>query len=211
MAKIETEEVVVTKKQVYWVDANGNKVPVEALDEEVIAEDTLVSKLITKAHELQEHIKMVKAEMAVMINANLATKAGKIKKEWKGNAVLRDFSRDKAVFKKIGRFLTFDNNLQLAKQLIDDCIVAWGGDSNANLVAIVSKAFDVNQAGKVDAKEILGLRKLKIIGEKADVWKRAMDLIADAITVASTKDYFYFQEKDEKGVMRTIVLDFSSL
>lgn len=211
MAQVKKTEVQVVKEQVYWLDSSGKEIPLEAIDDEIKAEDELVEQLIGKAKDLQGIIKERKAEMSNLINTHLAAKAAKFKKEWKGNAVFRDFSKEKAIYKKIGRFISFDNNLQLAKQLIDECFVAWGGNSNSNLVAVVNKAFDVNNAGKVDVKEILCLRKIKISGEKADTWKQAMDLIADSITVQSTKDYFYFQEKDEKGVMRTIVLDFSSL
>jgi hypothetical protein len=72
----------------------------------------------------------------------------------------------------------------------------------------VNKAFDVDQKGRINVKEILGLRKLKIRNKK---WQKAMDLIDDARTVMSNKAYIRFQKRRNDGNWETILIDLAAI
>jgi hypothetical protein len=212
MAKITTEEAVVKVEKVFWEKPDGKLVPVESITDEDIAKDKLVTELIEDAEELQRVIIKAKARLTQKIDDYLAARAtAKLIKNWKGNAIITDFSGAARVVRKIGKFMVFDEKLQLAKQIIDECVIQWSGDSNSNLVAMVNMAFDVNNSGAVDRDAILGLKKLKVDGPTKARWQEAMDLIFESQMTQATKPYDYFQQKDADGVWQNIVLDYGAL
>lgn len=104
--------------------------------------------------------------------------------------------------------IQFGIELQLAKQKIDECLKAWSADSNVNLRAIISEAFQVDKKGEIAKYRILRLRRYNI---KDQTWKEAMELIDQAIQVVATKQYINFYERDESGQFRQIVLNFPAL
>lgn len=203
MAKIITEG-----KHVYWVDGEGLKVPVKLVKDEDKKRDMAVRKLVSKARALQHTIIETKKQLEAAIQDYLGEAANREGEEWVGGTTFSDFSQTQSVTVKVAKRWTFDERLQIAKTKIDKCIETWSGNANSKLVALVNRAFKVDQKGEVDTKQIIGLRSLKI--EDA-LWQEAMDLIADAQKVQGTKVYFYFQEADEDGKMQTITLDFSAL
>ena len=69
-------------------------------------------------------------------------------------------------------------------------------------------AFDVDQQGKLNARNILRLRRLEITDER---WQRAMRAIAASVFVASSKKYIRFYERDAIGAWKPISLDIAAL
>lgn len=195
-------------KTLMWIDGQGIEVPEKYIKDEDKRRDKLVTYLVERARWLNAIIKAEKAAMEARIVAHLEATAKREGEEWKGGTTLYNFSMDEAVAIKIAKKWTFDEKLNLAKAKIDKCITAWGDGSNAKLVALVNRAFDVDSKGEVDAKQIMGLRQFNF---DDPLWLEAMDLIADAQKVQSTKTYFYFQEAGEDGKMRSITLDFAAL
>ncbi|REM31517.1 DUF3164 family protein, partial [Mycobacterium tuberculosis] len=72
----------------------------------------------------------------------------------------------------------FDERLQAAKALIDECIQSWSKSSNVNLKVLVNDAFQVDQQGKISTGRVLGLRRHDIDDEK---WQLAMKAIGDSM------------------------------
>lgn len=212
MAKVTKEEAVVTVEKVFWEKPDGKLVPIESIPDEDIARDKFVSDLITQAEALQQVIIEAKMKLTQQIDNYLAERAtAKKVKDWKGNAIITDFSGTARVVRKIGKFIVFDEKLQLAKRIIDECVIQWSGTSDANLVAMVNMAFDVNNAGAVDRDAILGLKKLKVNGPTRARWNEAMELIFESQMTQATKPYDYFQQRDADGVWQNIVLDYAAL
>jgi len=195
-------------KHTYWVDGEGLKVPLKHIHEEDKIRDKVVTELIKQAKELQKYTIAAKREMEAKLLDYLGESANREGEEWVGGTCIMDFSATKQVIIRVSKRWTFDERLQIAKQKIDKCIQNWSGNANSKLVALVNRAFKVDQKGEVDARQIIGLRTLKI---DDDLWNEAMKLIADSQKVQGTKTYFYFQEADETGKLKTIVLDFSAL
>ncbi|MFA5718577.1 MAG: DUF3164 family protein, partial [Desulfobulbaceae bacterium] len=102
--------------------------------------------------------------------------------------------------------LDFNEKLQAAKSLIDECLREWTKDSRSEIRALIDQAFQVDKKGRINAKRILSLRQLKI---DDPTWQRAMEAIADAVTVVGSRVYFRIYERDEHGNYRQIPLDFS--
>jgi hypothetical protein len=196
----------------YWMDANGSLVPVSKIkdiDKERhhcvngIAEAakkasaSLLAFKLTAMEAVQEFVDHSLAQYEVK-------HGGK-----KGNITLVSFDGRYKVVRSMQNTVTFDERLQAAKSLIDECVKAWSKGSNDNIKVLVNNAFQVDKAGTVNTGRILNLRSLKIDDEK---WLRAMQAIGDSMKVASTKPYIRFYELDERaGDYVPISLDVAAL
>lgn len=126
----------------------------------------------------------------------------------KGNTTLLSYDGKYKVQLAVSENIVFDERLQVAKSLIDECLTDWTKDSNDNIKAIINQAFQVDKQGKISTGRVLGLRSLDMNDAK---WDRAMDAISDAIQVTDTKEYIRFYERDEQGAYHQISLDFSNV
>ncbi len=195
-------------KVVMWLDGAGLEVPEKYIKDSDKSRDQLVSRLVGKAKQLNMVITNAKRQMEQEIANYLQDTALREGEEWVGGTTLWDFSMDQAISIKIAKRWTFDEKLNLAKQKIDKCIESWSAGSDEKIITLVNRAFKVDSKGEVDAREIISLRQYNFTDE---LWKEAMDLIADSQKVQSTKTYFYFQEAQPDGKLKSIVLDFAAL
>jgi hypothetical protein len=189
-------------------DAQGREFPVKVLHTEIVEKDAAVKKAMDCAIKLQERIISDKQKLIQTIEKYLNDAARRNNLEWKGNALLISFDEKYRVEMRFREKIQFGIELQLAKQKIDECIKAWSADSNDNLKAIVSDAFQLDKHGQLARYRIFALRRFKI---KDPVWKEAMELIDKVILVTSTKQYISFAVRDEAGNYNKIVLNFSAL
>lgn len=125
----------------------------------------------------------------------------------KGNTTLLSYDGTYKIQLAISENIVFDERLQVAKQLIDECLTDWTQDSNDNIKALINQAFQVDKQGNISTGRVLALRSLDINDAK---WDRAMDAISDAIQVTDTKEYMRFYERDSQGAYHQISLDFSN-
>lgn len=127
----------------------------------------------------------------------------------KGNVSLFSFDGRLKVQRNIADNIRFDEKLQVAKQLIDECFEEWTADSRDEIKAIINKAFEVDRSGKISTAKILALRNIKIDHKK---WQRAMEAIADSIEVIGSKAYLrFFKRNDENGEYIPMSLDIASI
>lgn len=192
----------------YWVDGQGIKVPYSRVKPLERKRERLVNGAIRKVKRMQERIAKEKADLEDSIRDYLSDLAASEDEEWVGNALIRSFGGEQAIQVSVSNNMVFDERLTIAKAKIDKCLMRLGRDANPQLIAIVNDVFRVNQAGRVDTKLVLGLRKHDI---DDPLWREAMDIISESLHVQSTKTYLYFQEADEDGKLQSIVLDFSRL
>lgn len=82
--------------------------------------------------------------------------------------------------------IDFGPELQVAKTLVDECLNEWSADARAELRAIVTRAFNTDQAGKINRAEIFTLPRLEIEDPR---WQEAMRAIRDAMIVIGSKTY----------------------
>jgi len=192
-------------------DSLGRLVPVETVKEIDKLRDQTVRRIVAAAQVLAESVKGFKAAADADIKAFTSISAEAFSTTLggvKGNITLRSYDGQYKVCKDIGEFLTYDERLQVAKALVDECISAWSDGSDAKIRALVMDAFQVNQAGRVNLKRILGLRQLNI---DDPTWKRAMDAIGESIQVAGSKAYIRIYERQEDDSYKLINLDLASL
>lgn len=196
----------------YMMNAAGALVP-EAKVKPIDKLRTLVTaRLCEEAKKLNAHMAGVKLESMRMIDEFVEQSLkeyGVAQGGKKGNISLVSFDGRYKVVRQMADTLVFDERLQAAKELIDECIHVWAKGSNANIKVLVNDAFQVDSAGKISTGRVLGLRRLNIQDDK---WKLAMTAIGDSMNVASTKPYVRFYERDERtGEYMAISLDVAAL
>lgn len=99
---------------------------------------------------------------------------------------LTSYSGEFKVQVAISEYLVFDERLNIAKALIDECINDWTVGANENIKILVDDAFQVDKQGNVSTYRILGLKKYKIEDER---WQKAMEAISQSIQPAGSKKY----------------------
>lgn len=195
----------------YMQNAVGHLVPVESIKEIDLARDEFVKELVKNAKELAATVTTFKERIAADMQAFLdlsSEKYGVTLGGAKGNISLVSFDGRFKVLRDVSERIDFDERLQTAKALIDECLREWTRDSGAEVRTLIEDAFQVDKKGKINTKRILGLRKLNI---EHPTWQRAMEAIGDAVTVIGSCTYYRVYERDEKGEYRQLSLDFSAV
>lgn len=179
----------------YKKDGRGALIPVATIPEIDLLRDELVLQLVKKSQEMRDLLITFKAEVFADIQAFLDLSAEKYGVRMggnKGNVTLASFDGQFKVLRACQDTIQFDERLQIAKQLIDECLREWTKDSRVELRALIDNAFQVDKGGNISTGRVLGLRRLKINDEK---WQRAMLAISDAVSVVSSKTYVRVYER----------------
>jgi hypothetical protein len=191
----------------YWKSADGSLVP-EALVKPVDKDrHQVVIGLCEQAKKVSADLLAYKLTAMQAVQefvdrslANYDVKYGRAK----GNVTLVSYDGQYKIIRQMQETIVFDERLQAAKQLIDECVHRWAKGSNANIKALVQGAFQVDKAGLISTGRVLGLRSLEIDDAQ---WTAAMTAIGDSMQVASTKPYIRFYERNEAGEYVAISLD----
>lgn len=184
------ERDLMTKPKIdHMTDSRGNAVPIEMVTMVDRLRDRLVLKAVRKFEAEEKRLAKLKADTFREIETFLH-KSGKQYGEEiggvKGNVTLTSYDGRFKLLRAVADYIVFDERLQVAKSLIDQCIHEWSEGSRPEIRALVNDAFQVDKQGNVSTTRILGLRRLDIKDAK---WKRAMDAIGDSITTLGTKSY----------------------
>ncbi len=196
----------------YRKDAQGRLIPEDQIKPVDKLRDELVLSLATKAKALQKQMRDFK-QMAyseiqefVELSANeYGTKLG----GKKGNVTLLSFDGGNKIQHAVQESLAFDERLQVARSLIDECLQEWVKDARPELAVIVNDAFRVDTKGEIRTARVLSLRRYEIEDVR---WQRAMDAIGDACQVVGSKIYLRFYERvGESEHYRPVTLDIAGV
>lgn len=179
----------------YRVDARGRLIPEAQIKPIDLARDQLVRDIVNGASKLATELQAFKRGAFDDIEALVELSADQYGVKLggrKGNVQLVSFDGRYKVLRAVADRITFDERLQAAKVLIDECLNDWTDKGPGELRVIVQDAFDVDKAGNINVSKILSLRRHKIDDER---WKRAMDAIGDAIQVIGTTPYIRVYER----------------
>ncbi|EKD38163.1 MAG: hypothetical protein ACD_75C00843G0009 [uncultured bacterium] len=186
------------KKQIpegYMENAQGHLVPVAAVKDIDKIRDELVKKIVASAREVKALLQVFKSAAFDEIEQFIELSASEYDTSLggnKGNVTLMSFDGRYRVTRAVAEFFVFDERLQVAKELIDQCLGEWTASSGPELKALVNDAFSVDRAGNVNAKRILSLRKFNIEDPR---WMKAMAAINDSLTVAGSREYVRIYER----------------
>lgn len=195
----------------YLKDRKGRLVPIKQIDEHDIEMDAFVRKQVSKAKELQAVLRQFKQNAFDDCYAFMGLLAEKYNRKiggQKGNVTFSTFDGSMQIRIAVQDKLTFGPELQIAKQIIDECLNDWAKDANQNLKTLITDAFEVDKEGELNTGRILSLRRIKIQDKR---WEQAMDAISESLRIAVSKTYINFKEKDHIGKYNNISLDIAGV
>ena len=179
----------------YRADAKGCLVPESMIKPIDRTRDELVGELSRQARIVSDSLREFKARVFADINAfvDLSAEQYGVKMGGKkGNLTLFSFDGAFKVQVAIAEHMVFDERLQAAKHLIDECIIDWSQGSRAEIKVLVQAAFQTDKEGKINTGRVLALRRLDIRDEK---WQKAMQAIGESLQVVGSKEYVRFYER----------------
>jgi len=199
------------EKDGYMEDAQGRLVPVDQIKEIDRERHDLVMEKVGKVKAMRDALVKLKGELLGDFGAFVAMSAEKYEVKLggnKGNVTFISFDGRYKIVRQMAEYITFDERLQAAKSLVDECLRDWTTGARSEVRALIDQAFQVDKEGSVNTGRILALRRLNIDDER---WQRAMQAIGDAIQVTGTKAYVRVYERNEQGGYTAIPLDMAAL
>jgi hypothetical protein len=196
----------------FMADGQGRLVHIDKVQEIDKTRDCLVRHLVSNALDLQKKLADFKAMAMSEVQAFVDLSAmeydtrvgGK-----KGNMTLYTYDMEYKVQLQIAEHLVFDERLQVAKGMIDECLNNWTKGSRSEIKTIINDAFSVDQEGKINTRRILTLRRLDI---SDDLWVKAMQAISDSLQVAGSKSYLrIYKRVGDDGQWQHVTLDMAAL
>ena len=175
--------------QEYIGDGKGGWQPVDLVKPQHLLEDETVRKIIGHAVDLSAQVSRFKDHTfddigsfeALLAQEYDATIGGK-----KGNKTLMSVDGLLKVTVQVADHIDFGPELQIAKDLVDECLTEWASDARAEIRTIVTRAFNTDKAGQINRAEIFMLLRLDIDDPR---WVKAMQAIRDAMRVIGSKVY----------------------
>jgi len=195
----------------YMTDSQGRQVPAEMVKEIDKLRDQTVRNIIDEALKMKEVLMDFKRRIRDDIFTFVELSASQYGKPWggkKGNITLTTYDGKYRLIIAMNDLLVFDERLQVARDLIGECIEKWSEGSRNEIRLLVQDAFQVDKTGKINTARVLGLRRLEIYDPD---WKKAMSAIGDSMQVSGSKQYLRFYEKNEQGEYIQIPLDVAAL
>ncbi len=192
-------------------NSSGLWVPEAQVKAQHLLEDQTVRKITAYADELSAQISRFRGhtfdDVATFVEL-LAEKYGQKRGGEKGNITLTTFDGLQKVVVAVQDQLSFGPELQIAKGLVDECIVAWAEGADSKIRALVEHAFQVDREGRINRAALFQLRRLEIDDER---WRSAMTALGDAIRVIGSREYVRFYRRASlKGRWQAITIDLAA-
>mgnify|MGYP001085237269 FL=1 len=179
----------------YMRNAQGHLVPLELVKPIDQERDRLVRELVALAKDLNARLVAGKSKMFGDVAAFVELSAeqyGVKRGGTKGNITLPTYDGAFKLQIATAENVTFDERLQAAKTLIDECINEWAKGSRPEIMVLVQQAFQTDKEGNLNVGRILGLRRLEIADPR---WQEAMKAISESVQVIGTKQYVRLYER----------------
>ena len=180
---------VMYKGRLHLTDVKGRLVPYESVKAKHLLEDELVRKVFGYAKPLSEQIARFRRHTFDDVDgfvALLEQEHGAKKGGSKGNMTFTSYDGLLRVQVAIADKIEYGAELQVAKGLIDDYLTDLTAEAAPEIRTLITDAFNVDQAGRVNRASLLSLRRYDF---KDNRWLQAMDAIRDAERPVSSKRY----------------------
>ncbi|WP_137972382.1 DUF3164 family protein [Pseudomonas sp. F(2018)] len=196
----------------FWQDAQGRLVPVGMVKPVDQERDSLVRELVKGAVDLNSKMAQFKAkafgDVRAFIEMSFEEYGAKVGGK-KGNVTLLTFDGRYKLQIAVQDSISFDERLQAARSLIDECLAEWTEGARPEVVTLVNDAFRTDTKGEIRTARVLALRRLEIADER---WQRAMKAIGEACLVTSSKEYLRLYERiGDSDEYLPISLDMASI
>jgi hypothetical protein len=196
----------------YRQDAQGRLVHESLIKPIDQARDKLVLELVEKAKSLSKLLAEFKdsafGDVAAFVDLSVEQYGVKLGGK-KGNVSLLSFDGRYMLKKAVQESVQFDERLQAARALIDECLLEWTEGARPEVVTLVNDAFRTDTKGEIRTARVLALRRLEIADER---WQRAMKAIGEACQVVGSKDYIRLYERvGDTDQFKAIPLDIAGV
>lgn len=196
----------------YMRNSVGHLVLTTQVREQDLLRDQVARDLVAQALQINESLKQFKAKALGDI-ADLVRIAGErydVKLGGKkGNVTVSSYDGRYRIVRQFSELITFTEELEAAKTLINSCIDRWSEGANQNIRALVDRAFRTDTKGQIKTAAVLELLRLEI---DDDEWSRAMQAIKDSIQSCGTAVYVRVYERiGESEQYRPISLDLAAV
>ena len=181
----------------YMRDAKGSLVPLEMVKAEHSLEDETVRKIMHFADALSAEIARFLGHTMTDLgefDALLEQEYGLKKGGKKGNRTYQTFDGCMQIKVQVSDFIDFGPQLQVAKEIVDECLNEWAADSRAEIRALIQNAFTTDKAGQINRSHIFMLLRLDIEDAR---WQDGMRAIREAMRVTGSKEYVRFYRRDK--------------
>jgi hypothetical protein len=198
-------------KKEFMTDSQGRQVPAELVKEIDKQRDQTVRRIAEEAMEMKQILVDFKERIRDEIYKFVSLSAKEYGIKWggkKGNITLNTYDGKYRLVVSMNDNITFDERLQIARELIGKCIEKWSHGARMEIRMLVDDAFQVDKAGKISTARVLGLRRLDIQDKD---WKKAMTAITESVQITGTKQYLRFYERDANGEYQLVPLDVAAL
>ena len=179
----------------YRMNAQGHLIPESLIKPIDLERDRLVQHLVDRASELSGELADFKAvafgDIEAFVDLSAEQYGAKLGGK-KGNVTLLSFDGRYKVIRAVQEGIAFDERLQAARALIDDCLSEWTEGARPEVVALINDAFRTDTKGEIRTARVLALRRLEITDER---WQRAMQAIGEACQVVGSKSYIRVYER----------------
>ena len=197
----------------YMRNSRGGLDPIDMVKEIDKLRDQMVKEIVVESMAESKRLQSMKQKFFETISSFVDLSAEQYGVQCggkKGNMSFLSYDGEYKVLVSVNENVVFDERLQIAKQLIDDCISDWAKDSRSEIKALVQDAFYVGKNGNLNTSRILGLRRLDITDSR---WQEAMKAISDSLQVAGSKQYIriYRRNKENQDKYDLVNLDVASL
>ena len=179
----------------YRIDAQQRLIPEVMIKPIDLARDALVLDLVEKARSASVVLARFKAAAFGDIEAFVELSAEQYGAQLggkKGNVSLLSFDGRYKIQRAVQESIAFDERLQAARALIDECLQDWTAGARPELMTLVNDAFRTDTKGDIRTARVLALRRLEISDDR---WQRAMQAIGDACQVIGSKSYIRVYER----------------
>lgn len=204
-----------TKKQPkQYFTAKGEPVPASAVSVEDKTRDKMVCKIIDAAMELSNELDMFKnwaySECDDLHRDNLrknGVDVGDGESRKPQGYTMYSYDKKFRVEMNVSNKITFNDNISIAQECIQDYLDVATQDANEEIRQIVRNAFTTSR-NQLDKAKVLSLFQYQITHPS---WLQAIELIKASIEVSDSRRYMRFSVRDSEGVYIPIQLNFSSL
>lgn len=197
----------------FVMDAKGRLVPETSIKAHEQLEDQMVRKVLSYAVELANQIRRFKGHVFADANSymSLAEEEYGVSKrgaKGKGNVTFTTYDGLMKFQIAVADRLTFGPELQIARELFEECIVDWAEGARPELRVLVDTAFQTDKEGNVSRDAIFRLLRIDFDDAR---WKRGQDAIRDSIRIIGSKSYarFYVRENQE-AQWRSVPIDLAA-
>ncbi len=203
------EATVLIDGQRYMRDAQGRLTPVDLVRPQDQLQDEMVRTVIGHAEDLSAQIARFRGHSfddIAAFDALLQDEyGGHARRSVKGNRTYMSYDGCRKVQVQIAERVAFGPELQVARDLVEECLAEWAEGSRDEIRAIVAHAFQVDREGEISRGAIYSLLRLDIDDAR---WQKAMAAIRDAMRVVGSKTYIRcYRRESPEGAWEPITID----